>query len=195
MMPRKGISDLRQIRAMQSPVRIALLDLVEANGPMSVAELAACLDCAMDGLYYHLNIMTKSGWFVCTSTFATNGRSKAVYDLAQRPYRLEYKPRDAKNRTAVTRVIATLLRDSLREFRRAYANKPVTSGQRRNLWSGRKIAWLTSGEVEELNRVLHRIVFGVMRTRRQRRSRTNPICFTWVLSPYGGGRRAFNRNA
>jgi len=195
MMPRRGISDLKQIHAIQSPVRIALLDLIEANGPMTVAELAACLDCAMDGLYYHLKIMTKSGWFVCTTTSASRGRSKTVYDLAQRPYRLEYKPRDAKNRKAVTRIIAMLLRDALREFRRSYANRPVTSGERRNLWSGRKIAWLTSGEVEDLNRVLHRLVFGVMRTRRQRKAQAKPISFTWVLSPYGGGRRAFNRNA
>jgi predicted ArsR family transcriptional regulator len=107
---------------------LALLDLVEGNGPMAVADMAKVLDCAVDGLYYHLNIMTRSGWFVCATATAINGRSKAVYDLADRNYRIEYNPKDTRNRVAVIRVITALLRDSLREFRRAYAGKPVIWG-------------------------------------------------------------------
>lgn len=187
------ISDLAQIRALASPLRQTLVDLIEASGPISAAQLASLLDCAVDGLYYHLRILIATGWIVCRPVAASNGQEKAIYEIAKRSIRLDYKPQDKRNRTAVTTVVASMFRDSLREFKRAYAGRPVVWGPRRNLWAGRKIAWLTARDLERVNVRLSEIN-RLMESRRRRKPRAKLISFSWVMSEYGGARRTFKSN-
>lgn len=184
------ISDLAQIRALASPLRQSLVDLIEASGPISAAQLASLLDCAVDGLYYHLRILTGTGWIVCRAAAASNGREMAMYEIAKRSVRLDYKPRNTRNRGAVTAVVASMFRDSLRAFKRAYAGRPVVWGPRRDLWAGRKVAWLTGRDLEQLNVLLGNIN-RLMESRRGRKPRAKLISFSVAISEYGGARRTF----
>jgi len=192
-MKTRKISGLTQIRALASPVRQTLVDLIEASGPISAAELASLLDCAVDGLYYHLRILIGTGWIVCRPVAASNGQEKAVYEIAKRSVRLGYKPQDTRNRRAVTALVASMFRDSLREFKRAYAGRPVVWGPRRNLWAGRKIAWFTARDLEWINERIGEIN-RLMESRRRRKPRAQLISFSWVMSEYGGARRTFKSN-
>ena len=139
------ISDRKQIAALASPVRLALIDALEALGPSSVAELAKVVGGRADGLYYHLRILEKRKLIV---------RSNEIVDVAARPLFLAYVPDDARNRGAVTRVVAAMLRGALRLFAAAFRPGVRVKGKRRELWAAQRTAALTKEQIERVNRLL-----------------------------------------
>ena len=181
------LSELQAIRALASPVRQAIVDTLEAIGPCSVAELADVLDSPADGLYYHLRILAARG-LVTGGRSPGAARGEVVFDVAQRPTRLRYDPGDRANAAAVTRVVASMLRDALRAFRAAFRPGAVVEGPARTLWAGRRTAWLTEEEVVEVNARLESLV-GYLTERRTRKPAGRLFAFTFAISPFGGGRR------
>ena len=58
----KGVRNAAAIRLLASPVRQEIVDTLEAlGGEASVAELAAEVGRAADGLYYHLRLLVRGG--------------------------------------------------------------------------------------------------------------------------------------
>jgi hypothetical protein len=99
---------------------------------------------------------------------------------------LHYEPGNARNRTAVARVIATMLRSAHRTFRRAFASTiAVVSGPRRNLWAGRMSGSLNAAELEQFNRHLRRALKVLEDARKNpERAASTPLYeFTFVLTP------------
>lgn len=178
------IGQPRQIAALASPMRLAIVDALEGAGPCSVAELAAVIGARPDGLYYHLRILKRCGLIVMDESVSPAGREQVVVDVPGRPIQLKYVPRRRSNVASVTRVVAVILRASLRNFREAFSSAPVVAGPRRELWAGHRIARLTPEHLEMLNRLLHRLI-ELLGEEREERANSRLYSFTFVLSPLG----------
>lgn len=181
--PGFSIGEPRQIRALASPIRQDILDVVTAVGPCSVAELSETLGRPADGLYYHLRLLLKVGLLVEASSDGNPMR----FDAAGKDMYLKYDPGDGANRRAVLRAIGSALRRTQRGFRAAYdPDVAVVTGPQRNLWAGRMLGALSKRELAEVNRLLRQLI-GVMQAGRRERSRggTERVMheLTFVLAP------------
>jgi len=175
------IREIRQVRAVASPVRAAALDALEVIGPATVLQLADALGYPPDGLYYHLAALKRLGLVVTVKPETKTGATR--FDVRGRPVRIRYRPDDRRHARAMSSVVSTMLRSAARGFQRAYGpGLAEIDGPSRNLWAGRRTAWLTPAELHVLNRYIERIhaLFGRGRPQR-RNARLHE--FTYVLSP------------
>ncbi|HET8925576.1 MAG TPA: helix-turn-helix domain-containing protein [Candidatus Acidoferrum sp.] len=186
------ISSVRHIRAIASPTRQALVDVLESTGPGSISQLAKLLNCAPDALYYHVRQLVRNGILRQVEGGLRTGRSGATYDLTAKPTKLKYVPRDKANARAVSQLVGSMLRDSFRAFRRAYSPGIRVRGERRQLWAGRRTSWLTDKQLKILNRAMNRIV-SFMDTANRTSAGKTLYAFSFVLSPYQVGKRQFRK--
>ena len=173
------IKDLRQIRALVSPRRQAIVDALDAIGPCPITELASVLGAREDGLYYHVRALKAAG--LVTERTETNGRGRPrlVLDLVGRPLQLRYTPR---NQTAISRLVAHMLRDTSRAFDRGFRTSTRLHGPDRELWAGRRNLWMSRQELLRLNRVLQDF-WASLGHQANRRASKRLYSFTYVLSP------------
>jgi DNA-binding transcriptional ArsR family regulator len=183
------LGQLRQIRAVASPVRAAIVDALEVVGPATIVRLATALGYPPDGLYYHLKVLERVGLVVRTTP--DNGTSAATFDVPGRPATLVYRLDDRQQARAMTKVVATMVRSAERSFRRAFApGRADVEGPCRNLRAGRRTAWLTSRELRALNAHIERI-HALFAHGRPQRAGARLHEFTYVLAPIAEkGRRA-----
>ena len=150
------ITDARHIRAVASPVRAAAIDALEVLGPAAIVTLARALGYPPDGLYYHVAALERLGLVRRVGTDPDSGAAR--FDVPGRPVALRYQLADRRCGRATAGVVATMVRSAQRSFQRAYApGLAEIEGPRRNLRAGRRMAWLTPGDLEVLNRSLERI--------------------------------------
>jgi DNA-binding transcriptional ArsR family regulator len=175
----RQIQDVRQIRALASPRRQAIVDALEALGPCPIADLARVLGSREDGLYYHVRALKAAG--LVTESTQTNGRGRPrlVLDLVARPMQLRYTP---QNQKAITRLVAHMLRDTSRSFARGFRVGTRLHGPDRELWAGRRNIWLTRQELLRLNRVLLDF-WASLDDQVKGRAARRLYSFTYVLSP------------
>jgi len=178
------LRELRQIRALSSPARQAIVDALETMGPCSAFELGQVLGRSSDRLYYHLQILRRAGLVRSQRERNRGGRLQARFDLPGRPTRLQYVPSDSKNVAAITKLVGATLRDAHRAFGKAMSQDAVVEGAERTLWAGRRAGWLSSSEVRRLNVLLHQAI-GILERSRHGRPNTRLYSFTFAFSPYG----------
>lgn len=171
------------IRALSSPLRQAILDVVSADGPLSVAELSGMFSRRPDRLYYHVKRLLAAGLLVPTPI--TGGGREARFDVVGRPMYIRYDPRDAANRRAVVGVMGGMLRAARRDFIRGFRVGVEGEGPRRRLWASRVEGTLTGPEIERLNRLLSEAIELVMSGRRRPDVGARVHQLTWVSSPAG----------
>lgn len=189
------IRELRQIRALGSPARQAIVDALENMGPCSAFELGEVLGRTSDRLYYHLQILKKAGVVRSRRERNRAGRFQERFDLPGRPTRLRYIPSDSKNVAAITKLVGAALRDAHRAFGKAFTQKAVVQGAERTLWAGRRTGWLAIREVRRLNILLHQMI-GILERPRHGRRGARLYSFTFAFSPYGeSSSDAAERNA
>lgn len=178
------IKDDRQIAALGSPVRLAILDTLDAGGPAPVADLARVLGLRVDGLYYHLRILAKHK-LVLMKDDVVRGRKAAIVDLPARPLKIVYRPEERANTAAVVRAAGAMLRGALRMFTRAFGLSPRVSGKRRELWAAQRVGRLTAKQVEEVNSHLQRVLEVLEESRGNVGDDGKPLySVTFVLSPF-----------
>jgi len=178
------IRELRQIRALGAPARQAIVDALEAMGPCSAFELGQVLGRTSDRLYYHLQILKRSGIIRSSRERNRAGRLQERFDLPGRPTRLRYVPSDSKNVAAITKLVGATLRDAHRAFGKAFTQDAVVQGDGRTLWAGRRTGWLTVTEVRRLNVLLHQMI-GILERPRHGRRGALLYSFTFAFSRYG----------
>jgi len=178
------IHELRQIRCLASPMRQAVVDALETMGPCSALELGDVLGQSSDRLYYHLQILKRSGLVRSQRERNRLGRYQERFDLPGRPTRLRYEPSDPRNVTAVSRLVGSALRDAHRAFRRALVPGVVVQGKGRTLWAGRRTGWLEGGEIRQINALIGKAIQILERPRRGRVPE-RLYSFTFAFSPYG----------
>jgi DNA-binding transcriptional ArsR family regulator len=149
----RAIASRTQLRALVSPLRQELLDLLARTGPASAAELGRLIRRAPDGLYYHLRALERAGLVSLAGTRRCGGREEAIYRTTHAQPAVRHDAVPDGNSPQVSAIVASMLRLGIRDFRRAAnAGDVRTSGSRRDLWALRITGWLTPAEVGAVNR-------------------------------------------
>lgn len=177
----RAIDDPRHIRVLASPVRHELVDTLSAlGGAASAAALAEHLGRHADGLYYHLDLLCRSG--LVEATHDADG--ERIYQLVGgggAPLRLAYRSERA-HKAALFRYIKGLLRVAERDFAHGLGTTNVaTSGPKRELWAARNKGWVGPAELEEVNTLLERLCTLTSQPRAPGREKL--VSFAFVLSP------------
>ena len=180
--PRTVIERAEQIRVLASPVRQEIVDTVEGlGGEASVAQLATHLGRPSDGLYYHLQILSRAG-LLEELRGRGDGRRYRTPAPPGEHLRLRYQPGATPNARAVERVAAGMLRTARRDFADAIADpRAVTQGPERELWASRAKGWVGAEELVAINRLLEQLIARLQRGPSARR--TKLVSLTWVLAP------------
>ncbi|MEQ8768644.1 MAG: helix-turn-helix domain-containing protein [Planctomycetota bacterium] len=143
-----------QIEALSSPVRQEIVDLVQASGTCSIAEMATWLGRPADSLYYHVRLLEKVGLLVPKGTRPAGPRQEALYDVPGRP--LALRPTEPEQ---IDRALSAALRVTQRDVRAAvHEGRAVLRGRHRNMTGGRIKGWLTRQELDEVQAHLTRIL-------------------------------------
>ena len=172
------IREQKQIAALASPVRLAVIDALEAVGPCSVSELGRVIGTRPDALYYHLRILEKQGLL----KQVTENAASDTYDVTSRPLALAYEPGDRKNRDAVVRVAGAMLRGAQRMFEAAFRPPVRVRGPERELWAAQRTARLTKKQLRRVNELLGEVL-DVLAEARDGREGEDLYSVTFVLSP------------
>jgi predicted ArsR family transcriptional regulator len=174
----------RQIAALASPIRQALVDAAAASGPASIAELATHLGRPASGLYHHVRALLAAGLLVeHEAPPAGPGRPAFHYDVPGRPMRIRYDPAQPATRAPMRKLVSAMTRAAAREFSAAYRPGVRVEGKARELWASRTEAWLTDAQVERANALLEELLRLFSGARRPRAARTRLRSLMWVLAP------------
>ncbi len=180
---RRLIERPAQIGKLASPIRMEIIDTIEAlGGEATVVAIARQMGRPADGLYYHLRQLARAQLIeeIADEDKTAARRFRTVAGNARLGIR--YKPGRNANARAVQDVAAGIVRLATRDFRRAMARSDtVVEGPLRELWAGRFQGWVTDAELAEINRLIARLG-ELMKTPRDGKSR-KLVSFAWVLAP------------
>ena len=151
------IRDPEQIRALCSPARHAIHQVVLSQGKASIREIAEQLGKKPASLYRHIDHLVEVGLLMEEGIKSTSRRDAKVYSSS-----LEFFSYRDRNPEMVD-ALATFARSSLKEagnqltkvFERGDAVLPVPQ---RDTFIGSPAGWLDSDEIEELNEHIDAII-------------------------------------
>jgi DNA-binding transcriptional ArsR family regulator len=149
----------KQLAALAAAARQEIVDVLEQLGTVPVAELAAALGRPADALYFHLRALARVGLVQNAGYRARPGGKEALYRTIAPELRIQYEPRIAANRRAVSAIVASMLRLAIRDFRRSFRRgNVVVSGAHQELWSLRKVGRLSRPQLARLNQRIKGLV-------------------------------------
>ena len=177
------VLDAGQIALLDSPVRQAIVDTLEAlGGEADIATLAAEMGRPADGLYYHVEQLRRGG--LLQAVDGDGPRRFRVGSERGTRLRLDYRG-GADSLAALDRVVARLLQSSRREFATALRDPDtVTSGDHRQLWAGRTTGWLDPDGLARVNALLGQIQ---QELHRPRQPGCSLFSVSFVLAPMASG--------
>ncbi|MFT4709461.1 MAG: DNA-binding transcriptional ArsR family regulator [Planctomycetota bacterium] len=115
--PKKRIALLK---ALASPARIEVVEVMQISGPATVAEISTQLGRAADSLYHHLRQLEKAGIVERQGKRQSGGRSGAVYALCEREVSADSSHESpVEERAAMADLGAAILRLTERDMRTA----------------------------------------------------------------------------
>jgi len=170
----------KQLAALASAARQEIVDVLAGAGTLSVAEIAEILGRPADALYFHLRALKLAG-LVRQGGYRYRGlRKEALFRTISPELRLQYEPRSAPNRRAVTAIVSSMLRLGIRDFRRAFQRGDViVAGRHRELWGLRMVSRLTNAKLAAVNRSVERM----RRTTSKPKGRGRLYGITVLLTP------------
>jgi DNA-binding transcriptional ArsR family regulator len=152
------IRSKRQMRALAASTRQEIVDVLPRMGAVSVAELASALGKPADSLYFHLRILKKVGLIRSAGFRRVHGRREVLFRAVAPELSLHYAFGKKGNAKEINAIIASMLRLGIRDFRNSFkAAEASISGPHRELWAVRKTAWLSHGQIAEVNRSIHKL--------------------------------------
>ncbi|MDX9911756.1 MAG: helix-turn-helix domain-containing protein [Phycisphaerales bacterium] len=152
------IREPRQVRALASPVRQEVLDVLMHAGALPAGEIAERMGVAPDGLYFHLRLLERVGLVRRAGSTGAGRREAALWDVPGRPMVLDYEHGSSTASSRVRRLsppLDAILRLTRRDVRRALARDQASfSGPRRDVWVARFRGKVSPSELEEINALL-----------------------------------------
>ena len=192
-MPSSPRADVRTdpAEALVSPVRLELVERLQARRRATVAELAAELDRSPHSLYHHVRRLLASGILHEEGRRKAGRREEAVYALAAERLALP-RPLSGRGARTVERSVAAVLRGAARNFRRGLEEGRIGRvGRRGEAFLCSRRGRLTAEGVRRLLGFVERIERLLARESGRRGAR--PYLFTAALAPTGGSRRRRSR--
>lgn len=180
---RHGGGDIRradQIRCLEVPVRQEVLDTIRVLQPCSVREVAEHLGRTVTSLYHHVQSLLAVDLLSEHGERPTRRRPEMLYRV-DHDMHIRYVPSDPENVRQVTRVAEGIARTAVRDFKDGLRpGLAVADGRGRNIWAARTKLWLSDEDLEEVNRLLERLI-GLME--RTRDSGGRLYSMSWILAP------------
>ncbi|MGD9584826.1 MAG: winged helix-turn-helix domain-containing protein [Lysobacterales bacterium] len=188
----RAISTPAHIELLASSVRQEIVDTLSAlGGEASVPELAQHIGSHMDGMYYHMRLLCKAGLVIETDSGSGRERRFRLPGRKGEPLRLAYRPAVEGNSDALRAYMQGLVQVAARDFEGALAIPGVvTAGKRRQLWAARNKGWVSSSDLEEINRLLERLCELASQPRADNRNLLVSLVFALAPSPVRSKRRA-----
>ena len=174
----------QQLDALTSPVRMQIASTLEAEGLLSVRELATRLERSPQSLHFHVKRLRETGWIREAARRRTARRPEAVYALARD--RVTFG-QDRPTRPAVdaaVRAASAVLRQAQREYAAA-AEAAFEDGAwpALGLHAQREQVRLTRSELRELERKLRDLTNTLHRFAANPRGRS--FVLTLCVAPLG----------
>jgi hypothetical protein len=171
-----------QVAALESAVRQEVIDVIQAAGPCSAAEVATLMGRPADALYYHIRKLQAVGLLVTVENRRANGRDQAVYDLVGHPLVLHFPAGRAADEHPLHGVVRAMARTGERDVRSALGTREARQDSpTRNLWAGRRHAWLTPADLRRVNALIDELVATMTKARDPARGE---LCtLTLLLAP------------
>lgn len=171
-----------QWEALDSDVRLELLQFLTTLGPCSIREAALAMDAAPDGLYHHLRLLVASGLARETGERHTGRRREKLYDAAAERLRYDIDVGTGRNTERLTALLRAHLRRAERSFIRAIrAREMRLEGPIADTLFDSASAWLDDETAEKVRRHLTSALSIMAAARRVRRGRLYTL--TAVMSP------------
>jgi len=174
------ISDPEQIRAISSPVRHAIHQVVLSQGQASISEIANQLGKPAASLYRHIDKLVEVGLLVEDGTKSTARRDAKVYSSTLEFFR--YADRDIDMVDAISGFARASLKETgkqlTRTFERGDAVLPVPG---RDTFIGSPSGWLDPDEIGELNEHIDAII--ALMANKPRREGTKRITISMGMYP------------
>lgn len=181
-----------QLRVLRSPLRQEIIDVVSANGPSSIRELAELLGRPPDALYYHVRQLQRVGLLRGAGHRPTGVRTEEILEVPGRPVALPDRSPDSHQRRAIQAIVASMLRLTARQHAAALERevaRPVRRG--RDRWASRVSGWLSAAELRALLNALSGLNGTVQRPKRMNGRRL--FAFTFAVLPTPPASRARSR--
>jgi len=172
----------RQLGALVSPVRVEIVEALQASGPQPIRALAAQIGRTPHSLYHHFRCLQAAGLVAVRETRRRGRRDEAVYALAAERLVVPERARSAAHVDALTRSTSALLRRAERNFRRA-----VETGEHRvarsaiGAMAGSRRARLDDATLRRVSALVARI--DALLAKGGAKPRGRLFLWTFVLSP------------
>jgi DNA-binding transcriptional ArsR family regulator len=170
------------LNILVSPVRLNIMDRIEALAPCTIGELARSLRVPPDRLYYHVELLVKAGLLIKNGQRPGPTRHGAIYALRARHWHIDYRLHEARSRKQLGRITDMMLRQAARDFRQGLRMRGTrTKGANRNLWSLRLESHLSDAQVRAINTHLQAILEVLRHRGTNPRARLHAL--SWVIAP------------
>ena len=183
MMLRKTyIEDIEQLRAVASPLRQEIFEVLQEYGKCSIKEIAEHVGQSSESLYYHVHKLRQAGIIRQSGKRRARTRKEQTYELTYRRAEARYNL-DSKDSTKVlANAAASMLRLTTRDINNALTNKlPSRNERSRDLAISRIKARLTIKEAQIVKRYMQDAEAIFRRARSAQRGKRYAL--TWVLTP------------
>lgn len=107
---------VEQIRTLNNPLRLEILTLLRAEGPLTAAEMGQKLDKDELLLYYHLKRLSAAGLIFTSGSKQTATKPETVFRAGQPAMVENIDLNDDANRRELKRNVETILRAASREY-------------------------------------------------------------------------------
>jgi predicted transcriptional regulator len=183
-----------QLEALSSSARLELSDLLSEIGAASVAELAAILGRAPDGLYYHLRILEKAGLVTSEQRRPRGRKTEIVYRSIARRVAIDIEAMRRTGNKTLCAIVGSMLRLGARDYRRAFGHQEtVLAGPRRELMVRRKTAWLKPAQVGAMINSIERLDRGMSGSPKTGRLYAITVLFTPLRTSSRGRKKPTQR--
>lgn len=152
----KWITKATQLKVLESPVTVDVLQAFRTAGPSTVAEVAQRIGRQSVSLHYHVRRLKSAGFLRVVDTKRSGARTQSIYDVTAKFFRYRNAPENPGMQKVVGDIVASLLRLAVRNFQAAIGRPDSVreEGGDRNLLADRLKARLSKHEIAAVNRHL-----------------------------------------
>jgi predicted ArsR family transcriptional regulator len=144
-----------QIAAVTSPLRLQLMDLAAALGPLSARDLARAAGKRPTAIYHHLQRLEAVGLLVARRESGARGRPALLYSSVAPRMRLSRAALHPENRPALVRAGRSVAGQAARDYAAGFRGSPwETEGPGRNHWFFRVVSAPSPARLKRINALL-----------------------------------------
>ncbi len=152
----RRLSDPRELAALAHPVRIAIVEQLSLDGPMTATELADRLDESPANCSWHLRKLAEHGF---VEEAASTGGRRRPWQMTQVGFSWKDADDTPEGRRAALALSELVMNRSLERLREADERAVEEAPEWREASTGtQNMVWVTAAELEELNLAVREVV-------------------------------------